>query len=387
MLLDMRTLWVVIVITYVLMGSLQLTLWRLQPRERAMLLWGLSHFSLALGGVLFIQRGAVPDWLSIGIGNWLTMSGYLLMTAGLRYFAHQPVRWAWILVPPALTMLLFTLVPLFATQAWPRIVLLSLVLAACSIINLRDGWQAQKQEPLTLRWIAMASFAAALVYALVRAVLNLTVAMPANFMAPDALQPLLMAVGLGLLMFWNFTVMLIPTERQRNQLRRAAQDDALTNLLNRGGFTALASRQIERCRYARQPASVLLMDLDHFKRVNDSHGHEAGDRLLCAFAETVRSQSRPSDLVARYGGEEFCALLPNASQDMALAIAERIRQQFSELTLDVGGTALGTTVSIGVAEIGATETTEAALQRADQALYAAKREGRNRVTSAAPSSA
>lgn len=88
MLLDMRTLWVVIVITYLLIGGLQLVLWRLQPRERAMLLWGLSHFGLAGGGVLFILRGMVPDWLSIGAGNWLTASGYLLMTAGLRHFAH-----------------------------------------------------------------------------------------------------------------------------------------------------------------------------------------------------------------------------------------------------------------------------------------------------------
>ena len=174
--------------------------------------------------------------------------------------------------------------------------------------------------------------------------------------------------------------MLMPSERLQNQLRRAAQDDALTNLLNRGGFNALSLRQLARCRHAAQPVSVLLMDFDHFKRVNDSHGHDAGDRLLCAFAETVRAQSRASDLVARYGGEEFCALLSNAGPQAAMVIAERIRHCFEQVTVPAEGCELGTTVSIGVAHVGPDESINAALQRADQALYAAKREGRNRVT-------
>jgi diguanylate cyclase (GGDEF)-like protein len=179
--------------------------------------------------------------------------------------------------------------------------------------------------------------------------------------------------------------MLIPSERQRNQLRRAAQDDALTNLLNRGGFSALAGRQLSRCRQAGQPCTVLLMDLDHFKRVNDTYGHEAGDRLLCAFAEAVRAQSRATDLVARYGGEEFCALLTDTDSARAVAVAERIRHAFAAVTVPVKGGAMGTTVSIGVAELlPAGESLEQALRRADHALYAAKHAGRDRVVAAEP---
>ena len=273
--------------------------------------------------------------------------------------------------------------PLFEQQAGPRVILMAVLLIAVCVVCLGISWRAQQREPLRLRWIAMAAFGLTLVFSVIRTLLTMLYAAPPDFLAPGDIQPLLMFIGISLILFWNLSVMLMPGERLQNALRRAAQDDALTNLLNRGGFNSLASRQLERCRLAGRPASVLLMDLDHFKRVNDSHGHDAGDRLLCAFAETVRAQSRATDLVARYGGEEFCALLPEADEQQAVVIAERIRQNFARVTVPVAGDTLGTTVSIGVAQFSAGETVDAALQRADQALYAAKREGRNRVSSQA----
>ncbi|MES2682390.1 MAG: GGDEF domain-containing protein [Pseudomonadota bacterium] len=380
MLLDMRTLWVVIVIVYALLGGLQLVLWRLQRSETAMLFWGLSLLCCGLGALLVILRGVLPDWLSIGVANVLASLGYLMSTVGLLRFAHRPVAWVWVLSTPVLIGLLFVFVPFFAQHAGPRVVLMAALLVLVAGINLGICWRAQRQEPLRLRQIAMTAFAVTGLFSILRATVTVFYTPPADFMDPSKTQPLLMLIGLALLLFWNLSLMLMPGERLQNQLRRAAQDDALTNLLNRGGFNGLARRQLERCRHSAKPASVLLMDLDHFKRVNDSHGHDAGDRLLCAFAETVRAQSRATDLVARYGGEEFCALLPGADHQAAVVIAERIRQQFAKVTVPVDDIALGTTVSIGVAEIAAAETVEAALLRADQALYAAKREGRNRVT-------
>lgn len=386
MLLDMRTLWVVIVIVYVLLTGLQLTLWRAQRSETATLFWGMGHLFSLIGAIFFILRGSAPDWLSIGVGNTITAAGYLMSTAGLLRFAQRSVPWLLIWLPPVMVGLLYVFVPAFAQHAGPRVVLMATLLLLVCIANFHISWRAQQHEPLRMRLIAMTALAIGAVFSIVRATVTVWYTPPADFMDPSTTQPLLMLIGLGLILLWNLSFMLMPGERLQNQLRRAAQDDALTNLLNRGGFSTLASRQIERCRHAKQPSSVLLMDLDHFKRVNDTHGHDAGDRLLCAFAETVRTQSRPTDLVARYGGEEFCALLPNASQQDALVIAERIRHHFSQVTIPVNGDEIGTTVSIGVAEINATEAVDAALQRADQALYAAKREGRNRVT-LAPSSA
>lgn len=386
MLLDMRTLWVVIVIAYALLGGLQLVLWRLQRSETAMLFWGLSLWSCGLGALLVILRGMVPDWLSIGVANVVTSLGYLMSTVGLLRFARQPVFWVWILSTPVLIGLLFVFVPFFAQHAGPRVVLMAALLVLVAAINLGICWRAQRQEPLRLRYIAMVAFTLTGLFSIVRATVTVFYTPPADFMDPSKTQPLLMLIGLALLLFWNLSLMLMPGERLQNRLRRAALDDALTNLLNRGGFNTLASRQLERGRHARQPSCVLLMDLDHFKRVNDSYGHETGDRLLCAFAETVRSQCRPTDLVARYGGEEFTALLPKADLPTALAVAERIRTQFEAATLPLPlleGT-LSTTVCIGVAELAAGETLQKALQRADAALYEAKHEGRNRVVAARP---
>ncbi len=380
MLLDMRTLWMVILVTYALTGTLQLVLWRLQPRERAMLCWGLSMLSGALGAWFIMMRGVLPDSVSIGLGNGFTAINYTLSTAGLLLFARKRVNWWWIVMPAAVVLPLYTQVPLFSEHAGPRVLLMALLLGAVCVANLLISWRAQQLEALRLRQIAMAAFALTLAFTLTRATLTVFYTPPADFMAPQAIQPTLMFLGIALILLWNITVMLMPSERLQNQLRRAAQDDALTNLLNRGGFNTLSLRALARCRHMGQPVSVLLMDLDHFKRVNDTHGHEAGDRLLCSFAETVRAQSRASDLVARYGGEEFSALLPNADRQQALVIAERIRYRFERVSVPVEGGELGTTVSIGVAEIGAQETVEAALQRADQALYTAKREGRNRIT-------
>lgn len=137
-------------------------------------------------------------------------------------------------------------------------------------------------------------------------------------------------------------------------------------------------------RYA-APLSLLFMDLDHFKRVNDSHGHAAGDRVLRAFADRVRNNVRVSDVLVRRGGEEFVLILPNMPLDGATTAAERIRGAISERAIAAGSDlAIQQSVSIGVAEWDGTETAAAFEERADGAMYAAKQSGRNRVCVSRP---
>jgi len=382
--LDVRTLVVVIVVAYLAIGTLQLVLWRLQRKETALLLWAVSQFSCGVGNLLIFLRGVAPDWLTIGVGNVAVTGGYLFMLAGLRRFARFPVCWPLVWAPPLGIGFLFIAAPPFADNAAPRVVVLAILTSLVCIIGLIDAWRAQRQEPLVLRRVLMAALGASLLWALVRAGFNLSLLRPADFMAPDQLQSLLLLAGLVVLLFWNLSTLLMPTERQRNQLLRAARNDALTGLLNRGGFTVLAARQRERCRRENRPASVLLLDLDHFKRVNDRHGHPTGDRLLCAFAELLGASTRPGDLISRHGGEEFCAFLPNTDAAAAMRVAERIRAAFAQLTVPGPGGLVSTTVSIGVAAVRLPdEATESALERADAALYAAKAGGRNAVHLAA----
>lgn len=160
------------------------------------------------------------------------------------------------------------------------------------------------------------------------------------------------------------------------QLEDLAATDELTGLCNRRHFLRLASRELDNLRHGRQHGLALL-DLDHFKRINDVHGHAAGDRVLQTFAAVARACLRDGDVVARYGGEEFVLLLPNTEADQFTACCERLREAFSRAE-PLGVKVESLSVSIGMTLLTMHDDLDDALQRADQALYQAKRNGRNR---------
>ncbi|MFD6318453.1 GGDEF domain-containing protein [Methylorubrum thiocyanatum] len=167
-------------------------------------------------------------------------------------------------------------------------------------------------------------------------------------------------------------------ERANLKLSRQAETDPLTGLANRRGlFTAMSRRSgpggALRC-------AILLADIDHFKSINDTYGHDGGDAALIGFAERLRSVMRKDDIIARWGGEEFLVVLDQADAAAATAVAERLRRTAAGQPFSVNGTALTVTASIGVSIVAAgEERIDAALSRADAALYAAKKGGRNRV--------
>ncbi len=160
------------------------------------------------------------------------------------------------------------------------------------------------------------------------------------------------------------------------QLEDLAATDELTGLFNRRHFLRLAGRELESLRKGRQHGLALL-DLDHFKLINDIHGHAAGDRVLQTFAAVARACLRDGDVVARYGGEEFVLLLPNTDADQFTACCERLREAFSRAE-PLGLQVSNLSVSIGLTLLSADDDLDEALHRADQALYQAKRNGRNR---------
>ncbi len=158
--------------------------------------------------------------------------------------------------------------------------------------------------------------------------------------------------------------------------------DALTGLANRRQFEIALAREIDRVARAGEPALVLMVDIDHFKRVNDTHGHPAGDGVLQAVAVRLLDCVRPMDTVARYGGEEFAIILPNCPPTFGLAVAERIRRRIEQQPVPVeGGVPIAVTISLGGAFAPQWVRSTAALwlSRADQQLYRAKAEGRNRA--------
>jgi diguanylate cyclase (GGDEF)-like protein len=168
-------------------------------------------------------------------------------------------------------------------------------------------------------------------------------------------------------------------ERALVQLQAIATRDELTGLPNRRQMQALMDQELLRSQRQGYDFCIALLDLDHFKRVNDAHGHAAGDAVLCAFASAAQASLRATDVLARWGGEEFLVLLPDTTTPPALSGMERLREQVTAMRLPFGSATLQVTVSIGLTTHRPGDTLAQTLERADALLYQAKSEGRNRT--------
>ncbi len=168
-------------------------------------------------------------------------------------------------------------------------------------------------------------------------------------------------------------------ESARDHMARLASTDALTEVYSRRGWFDRAAAELSRCHRYGRPASLLLIDLDYFKRVNDTFGHEAGDRLLQAFAAMLQVECRLSDVIGRVGGEEFAVVLPETELAAAGSLAHRIEGACRAMSVPVAGGRVRCTCSIGISELSLADVTvDDAMRRADAALYDAKRSGRDR---------
>ena len=186
----------------------------------------------------------------------------------------------------------------------------------------------------------------------------------AIYLTSYTLTALLLSIG----------VVLLATERLRTELEQLAMHDSLTHTLNRGAMLVICQAELDRSRRKESGPSILMLDLDHFKAVNDTHGHQHGDAVLVHFAERTRAVLRPADQLGRYGGEEFFVLLPDTGPETARAVAARIHAALAT------GHALDCSLSIGAtSRLGPDDTLDAMLSRADAALYQAKAQGRNRT--------
>jgi diguanylate cyclase (GGDEF)-like protein/PAS domain S-box-containing protein len=170
-------------------------------------------------------------------------------------------------------------------------------------------------------------------------------------------------------------------KKAEKELEKLATTDSLTGLANRGRFMTLAAAEIERTRRYARPLSIIMMDADRFKRINDTHGHDVGDKVLQALAAVLESVLRSTDIAGRIGGEEFALMLPETGLTEAVAVAERLRKTVEQKSIPVPGSeSVSCTVSIGVTEMqGKDPGIDDLLKRADEALYQAKASGRNRV--------
>jgi diguanylate cyclase (GGDEF)-like protein len=189
--------------------------------------------------------------------------------------------------------------------------------------------------------------------------------------------------GMAALVLYSLCFLVYRNSLSADVLRRLATTDPLTGAFNRRHFMELMTREQRRADRYGTIYSVLMIDIDHFKRVNDTYGHQVGDLAIQAMANACHKMMRPTDIVARYGGEEFIVTLTHTDLQGAIKVAERLRQSVSEIVLQTEQAPLSFTISIGVSTYVKPSKLDQIIGAADQALYAAKEGGRNRVCSGA----
>ena len=377
--LDAPTLMLVGSFTTALSGLLLIGSWMTtMKKERALLWWAAANFAYA-AGIGFILLGGILHAALVVVGVSLTSLSPALVWAGTRRFAQRPQIW------PALGLgLAVWFVVGIATSAAgepsPAAAFVALanwtVYLAAAIGELWRG----RGEPLKARWPLIVLLA---IHALVYAG-GLTDIVTGRFVADGAPS---LSSWFGVIYFEGIvyaictTLFFLMLSKERGELVhiRAAHVDALTQIANRGALLENAQRALRRCQSDGVSFSLILFDLDRFKQVNDTFGHDVGDDVLRRFADIARDMLRPNDLFGRYGGEEFIVALPSATVEAAYVIADRIRHRFAEAGAYLGERQLDATVSAGVASATSTTTLETIIREADLSMYEAKRLGRNRV--------
>jgi len=338
--------------------------------------WSLALSLVAIGGMLGFGLGTLPDILAINLPRLLLPSGLLLAYIGTQRFFGIVPRYGWWIVAIAvvvLAQLWFTFVqPSFSARLFLAASLGTGLFAAFANLIRKQGLHSFGRS------LTMLVLTATGTITLIRLVTMLAWP-PGNSILDTSPQQTLYVIAFSFcILLLSVGLILIATERLHDELSYLAAHDSLTGALTRRHLNTTCSEELERSTRHGHSLALLVMDLDHFKAINDLHGHQLGDRVLVGFVKKVSALLRKPDQLGRFGGEEFVALLPETNLDEALVVAERIRQACA-----LPGTEVGCTVSIGVTvNKPSGDTVDTLFARADAAMYRAKSLGRNRVETA-----
>jgi len=379
MMLDVNTLFMVTIYVEVILGLLLLFAWAQNTAIHGVCWWGFAHLIRAASVVLFGTYGSAPDLISIDLANVLLFTSFAVTWTGARVFDGRPVEPVY-LVTGAVLWLLICRLPVLTEAIQTRALIAAGIVTAYTWLTAYEFWRG-RSEQLVSRWPAIfLLFAHGALFLLRTPLAVLLPWAPNNKMFGSVWLTVLSFEALLFTISIAFILLAMAKERTELRHRTAALVDPLTGIANRRSFLQDATQLAKRHSGNPRPTAVLLVDLDHFKSINDRFGHALGDRVLEIFSATARKSVRSSDLLGRLGGEEFAAVLHDTSRDKALAVAERIRESFANAANEVDGRTVGATVSIGLAYCQeASLDVVDLLAQSDQALYFAKEHGRNRV--------
>lgn len=377
---DLTTIIITAAALGMVMGCVQWLAWLHMRSEGSLAIWSGANLACAVGlAIMALPGGITPQILPAANAWFLLATGMTYL--GMRSFDREPA-----------SRLLIVLVVVTALGGALLTMLLSdSPLARRAVFSLATvvwmgaaAWRLARTPPTgpAFSRLGVALFLSIFCALHLARLLAVALGFTPFFAAPVAEQlswTLLLSLVCGVGLNYGALFMV---------LDRLASSDELTGLSNRRALLRRGQDLLNRTTAQGRPLSVLLVDLDHFKQVNDRFGHRVGDMVLETFAQIARNTLRPTDVIGRYGGEEFCVILPRAGAQEAAAAAERLRLRAQERLAIVGGHATDVTVAIGIASLEAGDAPrlaiDALIDAADHALYAAKDGGRNRVVAAPP---
>ena len=378
LILDLRTLMIVIIATSLLLAvSLMVAV---GPRFRDGLgKWTGSLLLQAAVFGLYSARGAWPDYATIVLPNALFMTFMTLQAGAICEFYGRTLNNWWHVLPALAVAVLFAM---FLDKFSVRVILAGIIFGAGMLALALLVQRQNREDRGSARWLLLTGYLIGTATMFARAVAAIVEpgAVP-GFMIASPFQGITYIFGFAVILVTSVGFLLLHKERSEDAAQKLALTDPLTGAFNRRTFMELAEKEIARTRRARDSMSLVMLDLDLFKQINDRHGHLAGDEVLKGVVSVVLTCLRKEDFLVRYGGEEFCILLPSVAIDRAAIMAERTRDAVEQARFRFDGRALRVTVSIGVAMLSmdGTEGVDTLISRADEALYTAKKAGRNRV--------
>ncbi|CAN7175267.1 GGDEF domain-containing protein [Acidovorax delafieldii] len=344
--------------------------------------WAAALLVNAIGHLLIMLRGLIPDVLSIVVGNLMLSSVFVGMIAAVYQFQGRPVRWPLLLAPP---LLVLVFVSVFIDNFPARVSFVGLVIGLQAVWALLAALSHRHATVGRGQWLLVAGLLLEAVVLGGRALVAISTHTEAtNILQSSALQTLTFLATFSVVLVSSVGFVFMSRDRADENNRVLAALDPLTGVANRRSLIAALDRDVARAQRMREPMALMMVDIDHFKDVNDQYGHPAGDRVLCSVVNVLRQRVRAQDLVGRYGGEEFMVLLPDTGLTGAEQLARELCKAVEESRCPadgVPGPGIAVTVSIGVfgGRLESGDSWDMLIAAADRALYQAKNNGRNRV--------
>lgn len=352
---------------------------------RTVVLNGLKEWvcaNLLIGGaIITFTQIAVPLDIRAFIGGLLIVSGLGLYFISIRIFDQRPIARQYIQYSLIVFMLIKILFAAFAKNEYASVVFntaICIILTAASALYLLKYSSQKRSSEYRFTGTFFVIFTGFTLWRFY--ILCADTASPIMHLTEWTLNEVTFLGCMLSVLAINFGFIAMVNARLAELLAYTAGHDWLTGLMNRGNLEKGAELLTLKTMKSKQTQAMLLMDLDHFKEINDTYGHQFGDKVIKTFAKLAKDNMRDIDLLGRYGGEEFCILMPNASEKEALMLAERIRKKYETMPIILNGQSVKCTVSAGVCDSSQVGSDfKNMFSVADKALYAAKKAGRNKV--------